>query len=212
MLEVVTYRNLTEPTEEIEEQGAQVYKLDVDNIPLGFLYLTPDSYTLAWNGLLDFRKVDDEARGFFYRQLDEQKKSFFEVSHYNHETKVSLIVKDRLLKYSLNDPEQLREYAELLRRDGAVSFIRYDFLVRESPLRFGFTAENPHGTPHDDCELAVMLPRSQPVTRSLLRWIISRHTLSRHLRELDIDLKASGDRLSELVGPDFNTANQYAIG
>ncbi len=212
MLEVINYQDLTGRAEEIEEHGAQVFKLEVESLHFGFLYLTPATYTLAWNGLLDFGRVDAEAAGFLYQRLDEQKKSFLEISHYRFETMVSLIIRDRLFKYTLNDPNQRNQYREMLRDGGSISFIRYDFIVRESPLRFSFTAENPHNTPANDCELAVMLPRSQPISEGLLRWVISHHASFQKQRIPPVNLKASGSKLSRLVWGDFDSANWFAFG
>ena|GEM_PF-5195801 len=219
MLEVVSYQDLTESSEESNEQGIKVFKLEVDDIPFGFLYLTDESYTLAWDGLLDFKRVDDEAQSFFYTQLDQLKhsdpqRSFLGLPVKKFTTLISLIISDKLVKYTLRekDQDQIDKFKNLLRQANEISFIRFDFLLRNPQFKCSFTAENPHSTRYRDCELAVMLPRSQAITRSFLRWVIKRHASSEELRKHEIDLKSSGAELSKLVGLYYNSANQFVVG
>ncbi len=205
MLEAITVSKIADITEHNAENGIEVFSLEVGPVHFGHLYLAQDTYTLTWDGTLDFKHIDDTAHLFLYKQLDylksaldfgEKYKRKFSLEKYR--TNVCFIVSDRLIKFHFDYSEEPEEYKKLLDDPDQISFARYDFQLRSLPFWCCLTAENPQGTSFRDRELAFLVPRSQPITKSLLWWIVKNHVSIRELK-LRLDYHKSEPILSKVI-------------
>lgn len=204
MAKGIQFRELTESSESYSESGIRVYELSVAESTLGFLYVDPGSYSIAWEGSFDFHSVHSEASSFISHQTQLETRRF--LGHTKPEVArayVSLIFlgeSRRLEKYDLEDALDCQEYKKRLIEPHKISFIRYDFLVPVSRFLFqcSLTAENPDSTPNHDRELAIQLPRPVPLSEASLKWILDRHVLGDALTK-KIDLATSVAQLSQLV-------------
>jgi hypothetical protein len=171
------------------ENSIEVFSLQVGQIHFAHLYLAQDTYTLAWDGTLDFKHINDTAHFFLYKQLDYLKSTFdfrekykrkFSIEKYR--TNVCFIVSGKLKKFRFDYSAEPDEYKKLVDDPDQISFARYDFQLRSMPFWCSLTAENPEGTSFKDRELAFLVPRSQPITKSLLWWIVKNHVSIRELK------------------------------
>jgi hypothetical protein len=164
------------------------YSISIDQEPFTFLFVGPEAYTLAWNGRVDFSKIDDEALLYLPVQL------FSEPVSSQDEIDVSFIVadyRDILTQYSLNDPEELSRYKKDVRIYTQLLFARYDVNWSRSHS-YSFIAQNAERARpafrirsvdvghfqrvrKDYNELAVKLARGYSISEKLLMWIVERH-------------------------------------
>jgi hypothetical protein len=178
-------------------EQTDVYNLKVGEIDLGYLYLTGHNYTLTWDADFEFRHLQDFALAFLYRQLDVVK-GFLNFRVIRHSTKVSLVSSNKLYRFAFSQTKCPDEYEALLSNPNSISFARYDFELESLPAIYSFTAENPYATPQGNREMAILLPRSQPLAKGLLNWIVINHI---HYRELkhSFDLYSSYHKLATLI-------------
>jgi len=196
MIRKLTIEEVTRSNEEGDNQ-ANIFYLRVGDIDFGYLYLTADNYTLAWDGSLDFEYLDETARYYLYKQLDATK-TIFSFSLERYTTEASLIVSGELKKFQFAHVKQPEEYRQVLADPNQISFARYDFKLESLPHTYSFTAENPACTPQKDREMAILLPRSLPLTKSTLRWVVGNHVSFRELK-LAVDYHYTSALLDKLI-------------
>lgn len=190
MSKVITVREAS--TSADSDNDIVVFSVEVGPVHFGFLYLTSESYTLAWDGALDFRYLHEKAHFFLYKQ------SAFEFDLEDYDTRVALIVSNELKKFTYERSDQPNNLKALLDKPNQISFARYDFQLKSSTARYSFTAENPQATLSDHREVAVMLAREQPLSKRLLRWAVGNHVAFRDLK-LGVDYHASFDNLNYAI-------------
>jgi hypothetical protein len=189
LLEAITVSKIADVREDDAENCIEVFNLQVGPIHFGHLYLSQDTYTLTWDGTLDFKHINDSALFFLYKQLDYIKTTFDFREKYKrkfslekYKTRVCFVVSGRLKKFHFDYSAEPDDYKKLLDDPDQISFARYDFEFRSMPFWCSLTADNPQGTSFKDRELAFMVPRSQPITKSLLWWIVKNHVSIRELK------------------------------
>jgi hypothetical protein len=180
----IDFKDLTEFNEEHKRKGQRALSLNLGERFFGVLYLSPNYYTLAWNGYISFSNLDKEVRSSLPTHLEIPTLLNFPRPVWRFTTiNVSLIwasengESDDLLKYSLEDEQQFYEYRKVL-DSSRISFARYDFHFLHNrkllPSLCSFTAENPELVPMNDCELTIKLPVNVQLTPNLLSWVFSR--------------------------------------
>lgn len=204
----LTVHRIKSPGEIDPNGNIDVFKIKFGEVDFSYLYLLEDVYTLAWTGSLDFKYLDDTARFFLYKQIDDLKPTFLNFSYQKYVTQVSLIVADKLIKYSYEYSRQPDEYRQILVQPKRIAFARYDFRIGSSPLSFSFTAENPEATPSGDSEIAVSLPRSRPLTKRLLRWIVGHHRSHNRLN-LAVDYHNMPPALTKVIETECGLEQTY---
>lgn len=164
-------------TEAEQECRARAFDLAVDNLPLMFVYATKDSYSVAWDGVLDFSQLDVEALD----RLPSKLASFQWSDGRNivrEAARVSFLVGSDVIELKLRVPENHLRYQELL-EGMEFSLVRYD--IDSDSLRYSFTAERPL-VERQIGELAVMRPSAEPITPKFLRWVLDRHIAGDQIR------------------------------
>jgi hypothetical protein len=189
LLEPITLSKITDIVEDNAENHIEVFDLQVGPIQFGTLYLSSDSYTFTWDGTLEFNHIDDTAHNFFYKQLDYLKSTLNFTQKYKRKfslekytTRVCFIVSDELIKFQFEYSDVPDDYKALVDDADQISFARYDFQFESAPFWCSLTAENPHGASYREREVAFSLPRSLPITKSLLWWIVKKHVSIRELK------------------------------
>ncbi|HEX6746603.1 MAG TPA: hypothetical protein VF092_04850 [Longimicrobium sp.] len=180
------------------------YVLDAGGRAFGFLYVTPSSYTLAWDGSVDFAAIEQKAIESLAVStgLGSQLASGRRMISVFEYARASMIFRvecgwDQLIEFRLDDPADYAAYCEALRHSRELLFARYDF--HDSQLmEYSFIAQNPLH-PTDERELAIILPAHRPCSAELLRWITSHHTAfaQEHSR---VDFTISAQTICQLVG------------
>jgi hypothetical protein len=173
----------------------QAYLLEVLGDHIGLLYVTPEAYTLAWPGSVDFGKLEHEAGLAFRAALglepidlrDDQQRKQVTVSF------ILPVAKDevKLHEYHLGQEREFKDYSVIVRAPADIAFARYDFAdsPRAEPF-FSFISENKAVRGSDDNEVAVKLLRSTQCSTELLEWIVGHHHDSPRLRS-HVDLARS---------------------
>lgn len=200
MSEAIQFHRLLEPHEMSAETNVGVYQLNVSNILLGYLYVDPGSYSIAWKSRLNFRNVEKEALAFLTHQIQGEKRFLIHFNKPTYQITASLIISngsDELVTFRFDEPAQFNQYQGIIGEPSKVSFARYDFHVQVSKFVFdcAFTAENPL---RNNGELAIQLPRALPLSEETLRWIIERHAETESLIHR-VDLESSITILSRLI-------------
>jgi len=197
MHKVVTASEIPEFAEGLAEENINVLKLQVGRTDFGFLYLTPDVYTLAWPGELDFKYIDETAQYFFTRQLDDEY-SRHDRRTESYSTKVTLIVSDELKRFTFDESDQPPAYRAVLEEAELITFARYDFQLKQSPAAYSFSAESSQTGSRNERELAILLPRSEQFAKGLLTWMIRKHVSFSELK-LGFDYHASYKNLIKII-------------
>jgi hypothetical protein len=203
--EILQFQEIEHFTKKNLALGRKAYLLNVSEVDFGFLYVSPEFYTLAWNSNTDFSLIDKTALYSLPTYLP-SKENRWKINEVNlaKVTKVSLIfpgASDELVQYNLSSPADSFKYHLALKEVWKISFIRYD-VRSEPPFLYSFTAENPYFSPTQEGELAIKLPKSQLLTMDLLGWIMDNHTAGGTL-ENEVDLKTSSEKISTLVNSTF---------
>ncbi len=210
MLQTISVSEIPTPSVDNDDPAQEFFELKLGAVHFGHLYLAQETYSLIWNGTLDFKYLDETARFFLHKQIDQIKSSLsFSIENYKfrfglekYKTDVSLIYSDQLIQYhfdySEETSEKADEYKNLLEDVDNIFFARYDFRLKSLPFCCTFTAENSPQNSSKGHEMAFSLPRSQPVTKSLLRWIVKNHISFRELR-LYLDYHYSTPLLAKVI-------------
>lgn len=197
MTKQLTASLLPTPAEVDAGKVDNVLKLQVSDIDFGYLYITEENYTITWMGNLDFHYIDESAQYFFYRQLDELK-SRFEFSIEKYTTCVSIIAADKLHRFKFKYSDNPQEYRTILDDPDQITFARYDFQLSSQPGVYCFSAEKAQDASSGGGELAILLPRHQPLAKGLLRWIVKNHISFKRLR-LNFDYHYNYANLVKLI-------------
>lgn len=154
------------------------YSFSIDQEPVANVFVGPEAYTLAWNGSIDFSKIEDQALitlpvRLYSRFVSPQDQSIINVS-------LAISEHSNIVKYSLSDPIQATRYREDLKSYHRVVFARYDVNWEHSPA-YSFIAENPESgvrsrpRTRDYNELAIKLSRTYSLSNAVLEWIFEHH-------------------------------------
>jgi hypothetical protein len=187
--------------------SSRAYLLDIRRsgspVPVGFLYVSRDVYTFAWDGALDFSNIEHEALDSLPNHL---LPGAVPLSPENPATRfateVSLILageSDELVKYNLGNPQGYSGYKEILQNPARISFARYDVQGTWGGPQYSFTAENPNYLPTNDSELAVRLFRSTPFPPALYDWILDHHSYHSELKK-ELEAQATVELFQHLIG------------
>jgi hypothetical protein len=175
--------------------------VDWDGRPFALLYITPTAYTLAWEGVVAFDRLEAEVTGALkaFGQADVS----LSTPAWRNRTSVAFVFQrqddsDELVKYHLGRSREFTLYSQAMTDPLAISFARYDFSESiQSGYFFSFIAENPALQPGLGNEVALKLPRHHKWTDALLEWVIMHHRQSNLLTQ-------------ELMqGPSVSALNQY---
>lgn len=204
--EVVQAHTIQLRTRRPEAIGNQAFSLEVAGRPLARFFVMPTGCTLAWDGVVDFSKIDNMALVDLSSRLSVAKWRFS--SHYLHDaTKVALLItgeKDQLLRLTLASIDDYAVYRKALARL-SVTFVRYEVDLGISSLRYVFTAENPEFSTRHQPELALMLPKDQFWPMTLLNWILDHHVERQRIKQ-QIDVVALSELLRQLSNTDTSSA------
>lgn len=198
-------RETIAPTEvqPFEEAHAEeeVYLLDVSGVRFGFLYVTRWASTLGWNGTLRFSKLESEALEHLSSLISAGKKQLVpnELRARNAINVYFAIANESSVECELKKPGDFSKYIYVLNKFNQISFVRYDVQDTSvaSPLVYSFTAENPDWLATNDGELTIKLPKSQPWSANLLRWVTEHHSAATFLKD-KVDLQDTSATLSKL--------------
>jgi hypothetical protein len=191
-----------QPFQEVH-RGEEVFSLGVQGEQFGFLYVTPASSTLIWNGAFDFSKVETEALSTLSSQISGGQDILWpDQQRTRNATSVYLALEnDSSFDFDLKKDNDLQRYKQALQVYNRISFIRYDIQDTATPLAltYSFTAKNPRWLPHptDNGELTIKLPNSWHWSARILKWATEHHAAYATLKNT-IDLQATSNTLSEL--------------
>jgi hypothetical protein len=175
----------------------RAYMLEVLGDRIALLYVTPEAYTLAWPGSIDFDKLEHEA-GLAYRAALGLEPIDLRDRRRRKQVTVSFIVpaaddEVKLQEYHLGQHGEFRNYSATLSTPADIAFARYDFA--DSPKAepfFSFIAENKAVRGSDENEVAVKLLRSFQCSARLMEWIVGHHHDSAGLgRHIDLAQSAA---------------------
>ncbi len=177
------------------------YNFDIGGLPFGFLYISPSTCTLGWQGTFNFTSLNSEA----LERLPSHIESGWTPTNTQDSVIVYLILQAReLTVYDLRLEEEYNEYRHIVDNPemiDMVSFIRYDVQHKSATptLQYSFTAENPRWRPATGNELTILLPRSRPWSSKLLEWVIEHHIEASFLQQR-LDPLALTTTISSLSG------------
>jgi hypothetical protein len=155
--------------------------IDWDGKPVALLYVTPATYTIAWEGVVAFERLEDEvagaleALGWVGVRLREDA--------WRGRISAALVIpgpddSDELVKCRLGVAEEYTRYSNLMDHPLAISFARYDVFDNVAAQSFfSFIAENAALRQGLESEVALKLSKSQKWTEGLLRWVLAHHRL-----------------------------------
>ncbi len=172
-------------------QGEQAYLLNVDGQLFLRVYVMPDTYTLAWNGVIDFSKLTGQILYALPRTMHgpgngsvHTPPAFLPktIRYLIKATTVSLIISGQVETYSLVNPLEYRAYKKILRDKSAdIRFARFDIrnraLRRDRMFEYTFTASNPDVLGSEASELTILMPKPQTWSSNLIGWILKHHNL-----------------------------------
>lgn len=198
----VRVSEIVEFSKRYAELGRKAYRLELEETPFGFFYVGPRTYTLAWHGTINFSKLETQALEHLSSAISD---GLTKLRAYKEETRdatrVSLIADNELFRYQLADPEDYSRYRTALEDPDIIAFARYDVSapwLTARPLEYSFTADNPRLLPPDTIELAVRLPRRQPISQSLIAWAIKHHAAASATDQIP-DPRFVATTLSQLI-------------
>ncbi|HEV7398277.1 MAG TPA: hypothetical protein VGN86_17325 [Pyrinomonadaceae bacterium] len=160
------------------------HHLVIGEITFGHLYLTSEDYTLAWPGNNEeYPYASDNAAHFIIKQLETDKKELGLILT-SYDTRVRLRIGNAIREFNFQKSFEVKDFQEVEPMLGESVFARYDFNCNFDGLRadFAFSAENPQAESNDNGEMAVRLPRTHPLTKWALQWIIDKHISSKKLK------------------------------
>jgi hypothetical protein len=200
------------------------YQIVFQDKVVGYLFLSPDTYSLVWNGLSQF-SFDQP---FFFNELLfshltvseiklvhpylPKKRHMMDHFYYTHsKTLIILGSENRQVEFDLLDNHQCDIYMEeWVHNPNIVSimdFARYDSQIvsRGQSYNCCLTAENVTNNEH--WEFAVIFSRNLlPRTRAL-QWIVRNHQMEDQMRT--VDFEGSLTALSQILNPQADSV--YAI-
>lgn len=153
--------------------------VDWDGRPFALLYVTPTAYTLAWEGVVAFDRLEAEVTGALkaFGQADVS----LSAPAWRNQTSAAFVFQrqddsDKLMKYRLDRSREFTLYSQAMTDPLAISFVRYDFSenTQSSPF-FSFIAENAALQQGLGNEVALKLPRHHKWTEALLEWVVAHH-------------------------------------
>ena len=153
--------------------------VDWDGRPFALLYVTPEAYTLAWEGAVAFDRLEVEVADAL-NAFGLEGVSFRDPTWLN-QTSVALVFQrsdntDELVKYNLSISQEFNLYCQAVQNPVDVSFARYDFAEsKKSAPFFSFIAENATLQQGSETEVALKLSRRYKWTETLLEWVITHH-------------------------------------
>lgn len=176
-----------------DQVGEIPFSIDLGETPFGLLYITPRTYTLAWEGSVDFLELEKEVFQALAIATGSPYADFGDLELRNR-TSVALGFplkdgSDRLEKYRLKEPTEYSDYSLALKNPGAINFARYDFSDNAlADPYFSFMAENAAL----ESEVALQIAKSYSCTKDLLRWMLAHHERYRLLvHQLDLEPSVS---------------------
>jgi hypothetical protein len=194
------------------QERAYVLKASADGqeAPFGFLYVSATGYTLGWPGALDFSMLEREV----VQELPQSMEAGEVIaSNLLAKSTVSLILGAgdalQMVKCRLQDSEERSKYRSLLATPSAIDFVRYDVGDDSSPLQYTFTAENARADTEPG-EICVARPKKEPVTPSLLDWIVEHHAQGTGLAG-NLNRDAAASTLTSVIGPAQHVAASHAV-
>lgn len=174
---------------ELNCRAYNVYAKDgvFGNKSFAFLYVDIESFTIAWNGFIDFSVIEkvvlQDLPNALFPQLHRIQpsnstiKSLFTFSGTTNEPL------DFMVQYDYNDdnPEKTQEFNQLIHsRWREALYARYDIINHQDyhNIRYSFTTENRHHprVKHKFCELAIKQPITQELSIGLFEWVYNCHS------------------------------------
>jgi hypothetical protein len=186
---ILTTSEVYVPGDTTDVDGAdlgEVYDLRIGTIAFGQLYLTAQNYTIVWpENRGEFLYRNDNASHFIIKQLENDRKKLG-LRSTGYDTRVILVISRKIQQFRFKSFEKPGDYKQLLGASGEITFARYDFECNfegvEAMTRYAFSTEDPQAKSKDTGEMALLLPRTQPLAVGLLQWIASKHIHSRELK------------------------------
>lgn len=165
------------------QMNDKAFQVKLDGSQVAFMYVTPVTYTLAWEGTVAFDSLEAEVTGAL-RALGWKDASINDPIWRNR-TSVALVFQhpensDELAKYRLDQPKEYNSYTKAIQEPFAISFARYDFSDnrenRDAGLLCSFIAENAMLQQGLETEVALKLPRHHKCNETMIDWMITHHT------------------------------------
>ncbi len=179
-------------------------RVEWDGIPLGLLYVTPTAFTLAWEGIVAFDRLEAEVAGSL-TALGLTGVTF-DRAPWRDRTTVAFVFprkddSDELVKYHLSESGDYARYSRDMTNSLAIAFARYDLSGVGQPPRapFSFIAENASLRQGLESEVALKLGRNEKWSEKLLEWVLAHHRRGNLLRK-EVALKPSVSVLNQYVG------------
>ena len=199
------YQELRSFTEKNANLGRKAYLLYADRYPFGFLYASPMAYTVAWDGVFDFSKLEEEVFVSLPKHIASEEKALTAEQVKNRDlVSVSFILSteygSELVKRVLVKYGEYEQYKKILDEINKISFVRYDIHDAEvtPPFEYSFTAQKSSQLPIVNGELSVKLPKYQSFSEELLKWILDHHTSLEKLED-KIDMGHFVGTISNIV-------------
>jgi hypothetical protein len=186
---ILTTSEVYVPGDKTNVDGAEigeVHDLRIGTIAFGQLYLTAQNYAIVWPQNRDeFRFKNDNASHFIIKQLDSDKNKLG-LRSTGYDTRVILVISRKIRQFHFKSFEKPGDYEQLLGVSGEITFARYDFECNfegvEAMTRYAFSTDDPEAKSKDSGEMALLIPRTQPLAVGLLQWIANKHIHSRELK------------------------------
>jgi hypothetical protein len=161
------------------------------------LSVGPEDFTIHWPGNLGVETVDDAVVLQLGQTLSTTKASG---ARLRGSVLASVVSAAGVRRFQLGSPAEEYEYRQILKDPSQIRFVRYDSDGPSAEASYAFTLETPSiaGATQD---LGLSLPKSQPFTDELLRWIVSHH---HYESKLDLALSDSTGHIVEAISGVIN--------
>lgn len=200
------------------------YEILFQDKAVGYLFLTPDTYSLVWNGLsqfsfdqpfylneLLFSHLTNSEIKLVLPYLPKKKHTMDHFYYRNSKTVIVLGSENRQVEFDLLNDRQRNLYMEEWVQNpdivSSMNFARYDSQIvsQETSYNCCFTAENVTNNEH--WEFAINFSRNLLPRRRALQWIARNHQMEDQMRTMDFE--GSRVALSQILNPQADSV--YAI-
>jgi glutathione-independent formaldehyde dehydrogenase len=163
--------------------GRTFHGVRVNAHDFGFVFVTPESRSIVWRGVLDFYRLERTALWACLAASSRVEEfSFLREDRYNIKASLVLFPSKELLQFDLGDADEKATYLKTMKNPNQFLQVRYD-MHAEAPhpeADYSFTAENHRRMQAHSGEIAVQVPRLgdvRPVSSDFAKWMLRHHSI-----------------------------------